>query len=485
MEQQARHPARSGPRRRGTSRSIAIAAWLHAFGVFGSLGSLGALGALAACDGAGDELARDEQGRVIRPVVRDIDELERVKLAPRECAVHGDCPDGSRCDLAVQRCAWDCLADSDCGPDHTCSVLGACLASGAPPAQVPDPIAIDMANDSPDCRKIDPAVRREVLLHLNAEQRSCENGDDSCPCGAYCSRSGVCQVDCIADDPPPELTCGDGEACTPLGRCAESPHTPPPPLELTLATSPSVLVANTVGGPVVVEVQITVSTVSTAILLPEHPAKVFVGIAERRDVEPGVLPRVKCAPGDALDDHCDLDGGWLFDVQSGSLQSQPRTVWVELPRVSEKTSWTLEVGSEWALAPATTALDAVAVAIPATDPGHYRGTLRLTNPGAIGPLLDRWPRVPIEAIVTPNRVALVEPMRGLLPDGQAVLPREDGQATMVRWLDSDATAGTALAYDARLRLAELAYDAVTGTLSGGLELTLGVGGRDVATSYQL
>jgi hypothetical protein len=397
-----------------------------------------------------------------RSITRDVDQLQQIKRKPRPCDEHRDCPDGSRCDRDDDRCAWDCLADSDCDEGNVCNSLGACV--GAQKGHV----SVNLSDDSAACQLVDPAEKRAVLLALNDESRLCAGGDDDCPCGAYCANDGTCRVDCLSDNPPAELSCGAGLECTPLGRCAESPDDPGPPIELTLRVAPDLISKNTVAASQLVEAQITVEANSLDVLSPDHPANVFVGFAERRDPVPGVLPRVKCAADAPLAESCELDGGWLFDVGSGSLLSQPRTVWIELPQSATEDSWTLETRSEWAASAATTIVRVKPISFPATDPGRYTGTLNVRNDGAGGS--DPRIKLSVEAIVTASHVALFEPTRILFPEGHAVFARAAGKVTMLGWLNSDATTGTALRYDVRLTLRPLAYTQATGQLAGIIDL---------------
>src|SRR5262249_30217657 len=120
-------------------------------------------------------------------------------------------------------------------------------------------------------------------------------------------------------------------------------------------------------------------------------------------------PQVKCDSSADLTDTCDLSG-WTFHVTSGSLVSDPKTIWVQVPQTSSATQWTLLARSDWTLTPATAVVNVVPIGFPATDPGHYAGTIGWSASGS--QLL-----LPVEAIVTAGNVALYEPSRILLPDG--------------------------------------------------------------------
>jgi hypothetical protein len=99
------------------------------------------------------------------------------------------------------------------------------------------------------------------------------------------------------------------------------------------------------------------------------------------------------------------------------------------------------------------------VSFPATDPGHYAGTMTWTNDGGVA--VNGQLSVPIEAFVTAGHVAVYEPSRILLPDGHAVMSRDTSKVTMLGWLGSGTTR-----YDVALAVAVESYDPATGHLAG-------------------
>jgi hypothetical protein len=347
-------------------------------------------------------------------------------------------------------------------------VLVACQA-GTDPTHTTDQ---SISDDSSACQLIDPAVRRATLLALHASGAPpfCSAGDDDCPCGAYCAPDGVCRVDCLADAPPPDLACGVGLECTPLGRCADEPDDPGPTIAFAIEVDPPVLVADTAAGPATVTAEVTLVATSVDAIDLVGDATVFAGLAERRDPDATGLPLVRCTSAAAFDDGCVFDTAWTFDVVSGSLRSTPRAVEVQLPQGVTEAAWTLEVSSDGAAAPATSVLRAVPAVHPAHDRGRYRGTVRFDNPGTtMDTLLEPGLELDVEAVVTATHVALIEPTRMLLPEGHVVLPRAAGQVTLLRWLTSDATVSP-VHLDARLSASALDYDAATGTLAATIAL---------------
>lgn len=425
---------------------------------------LSSLVALVACAPGADAPGTSSDPPI--SIRRDIAALERIKYTPRACKAQADCPAGSRCD--DDRCTWDCLADSDCEDGLGCTATGTCE-----PKRV-----IYKATTSDACASVPPAEQRAALLHLadttdDDDPPACFD-DDQCPCGSYCStEDAICRVDCLAQNPTPELTCASGLACTPLGACAPSTTTPPPPVQLTIAVAPGTTEGNTATAPVLVPLTVTVAANSFDVLTATSPAVVKLRIAEAVDPAPGaVYPRVRCAPAAPLAATCELTGGWTFDLMSGSLRSAPRTVWVELPQTTTQTDWTLEARSEWAELPGLSIVRAKPVANPPTDPGRYSGTVAWTNPGA--PASDPKLSLPVEVIATPTKLVLVEPTRVFLPDGHAVLTREAGKTTMVGWLSTDTTA-TSPRMEARFDVGPLAYTQATGALTGAIAVKTATG----------
>lgn len=339
-------------------------------------------------------------------------------------------------------------------------VLAGCSSSGTASLGV---IVAHSDNSSASCQSVPLDERLRVLSTLNDDQVSCPNGDDSCPCGAYCNGlTGLCEVDCIAgvvDLPDSIPGCNSHQQCTPLGRCEASSTTPPPPVQaLTLQISPPVISGNPASAPVLVPVAITVTANSLDFVRPDHPAVVRYQFQTAPGETPpaGPMPQVKCAADAALADHCDV-AGWTFHADTGILVSDPRTLWVQLPQTATAAQWTLEGRSAWALTPATAVVSAEPVAFPATDPGHYAGTLTWTHDGGAAGVSQL--SVPVEAIVTSSHVALYERSRILLPDGHAVISRDPAKVALLGWLGSGAAR-----YDVKLGLAVGPYRAATGHL---------------------
>jgi len=422
---------------------------------------------LAACSGAGEPTATSA-GAVKQPprVRRDVRELERIKEAPVACRADAACPVGSHCG-ATGTCAWSCLADSDCGDaGGTCSMLGRCEPHSSPG------VIANVSDDTSGCAAIPAATRHAALLALAASDDPPTCADDSiCICGAYCGGEGVCRVDCLASDPTPELTCGSGMACTPLGRCAPRATDPGPPPHLTIAASPVVASANTVVQAVVVPVAVTLDADSLVFVQANHPAvvtfHVVTEIVDDPDAPPpGPAPRVKCASDGALDDHCEIHGGWTFDIVSHTLHSAPRTLWIEIPQVAANQRWTIDARSEWATGPTAVIAESTSGSSSSTDPGSYTGTLGW--PGAPSA------RQPITAIVSASHIALYDPSRVVFPDGHAVLPRPAAAGTpdavLLPWLSSALASGTET-YQALARLGPTTYTPATGQLTGNLALT--------------
>jgi hypothetical protein len=112
------------------------------------------------------------------------------------CAGDEDCPDGTRCDPAQQRCTADapCMADAECGDGMICvdrACAPSCMDGGCPGRQVCDP-------GSGRC----------------LEPVGC-GGDDDCSGGRRC-HDGECVDECAEDaECPGAQTCADGRCVEP------------------------------------------------------------------------------------------------------------------------------------------------------------------------------------------------------------------------------------------------------------------------------
>lgn len=421
-------------------------------------------GLFAGC-GTPDASARD-RGSASTALARKKDraELRRIERDPPACDTTEGCPWGSHCDADTSLCTWQCIADSDCGPNAACTGSGSCVVAieawTSSLARLTTTGATTNSDNSTEACQSSPFPERlAALTTLNDDERDCADGDDSCPCGSYCNGENAhCRVDCIAglvDLPDSIPGCGVNEQCTPLGRCEPSSTTPPPSIDaVTLQISPPVISGNTMAGAALTPVTVTVTANSLDFVEPDQPVTV------RYRVQPtptaSVTPRVRCVAGAELAELCDL-GGWIFHVDTGKLVSDPQTIWVELPQIATATKWLMDGKSDWAASAVGAVVVAAPVSYPATDPGHYTGTLTWPNAG----IRDGTLSVPVEAFVTASHIALYEPSRTLLPDGHVVLARDAASVTMLSWL----TAGTAH-YDVRLGLGTTTYSADTGQLAG-------------------
>jgi hypothetical protein len=344
-------------------------------------------------------------------VKKDRMALRAIEHSPPTCKADNECITGSHCDAKTEHCVWQCIADSDCGAAAHCTANGSCATGARLTAQI-------HAADDTSCIDV------SVLTTLNDDQRTC-SGDDSCPCGSFCNGlSGLCEVDCIAGDdnlPVSIPGCDNDQVCTALGRCAAATTTPPPPIQaLTLQIAPLVISANSIAAPVLVPATVTVTANSLDFLRPTQPATVryHVVTPAGSPPAPGTLPQIKCAADAPLTDQCDITG-WAFHVDSGSLVSDPQTIWVQIPQSATAAQWTLQARSDWALTPVSSEISAEPIAFPTTDPGHYTGTMTWTNRGATAGAAPL--QTPVEAFVTADDIALYEPSRILWPAGHAVL----------------------------------------------------------------
>ena len=393
-----------------------------------------------------------------------------------------DCPTGSRCDATRAVCDWDCMSDSDCDHGQTCDAVGSCVASFTNVAR---------SNDSATCASIPAPTRWQALVDLASIPASdpkpaCETNDD-CDCGARCSKDAgsVCVVECMPADlattpPPPALglTCTGGQVCSQIGQCiAPPPSVPPPPtpFQLSLEADPGHVSANTAVAPQLVETKVRVVANDLRILTLTHPARVVFKLARTGTSVPEGTPkpRVKCTSTAELGEECAFDGGWTFDISHSDVHSQWRSIWIEIPRSATPADWTFEARSEYAALATPIAVEAASLAIPATDPGHYRGTISFPNAGA-GPQGDNQATLFVDADVTLTHVAVFEAQGVLFPAGYVVVPRAANAYTTVPWLQTQLASSSAT-YDVQFRVSSAVYDQTTGHLNATLSYLDGTG----------
>jgi hypothetical protein len=432
---------------------------------------------LAACTDRQPEATRPGYGQLRSPF-----ELQRIKAHPQSCDSASDCPTGSRCDTTKAVCDWDCMSDSDCDHGQTCDAVGSCVASFTNVAR---------SNDSAACASSPVADRRKALVDLASiapgdQKPACETSDD-CACGARCSKEAgsVCVVECmpaeLATPPPPpelELTCTGGNVCSQIGQCiAPPPNVPPPPptFQLNLEVAPGHVSANTAVEPKLVETKVRVVANDFTILTPTHSARVVFKLGRTGSSVPEGTPkpRVKCASTAELGEECAFDGGWTFDISHSDVHSQWRSIWIEIPHSATPADWTFEARSEYAALATPIAVEAASLAIPTTDPGHYRGTISFANAGA-GAQGDNQATLFVEADVTATHVAVFEAQRVLFPAGYVVVPRAASAYTTVPWLQTQLASSTAT-YDVQFRVSSAAYDQTTGHLDATLSYLDGTG----------
>ncbi|HET9626674.1 MAG TPA: hypothetical protein VFP84_35165 [Kofleriaceae bacterium] len=251
---------------------------------------------------------------------------------------------------------------------------------------------------------------------------------------------------------------------------------PSPTPQIVLNIASRTISANTVQGPVTVAVDVSVSANSFAFVVDGgNPATVAYDILSDDPSDTSELPSVQCSPDDFPNvQSCQIDGGWHFTAQGQSLQSAPKQILVTIPQSATAKRWTLRAGSEWAASPTTAAVQAVPATFPASDPGSYVGTVAWTNAGATSDAQSL--SLPIRAVVTTSHVALIDPSRLLLPDGQAVFSRDASKVTMLGWLTSPVSgAGSLYSVGMTVSLTKIdpgtgqpvpSYDPTTGLITG-------------------
>jgi hypothetical protein len=364
------------------------------------------------------------------------------------------------------------------------SVLVACV--GGEPSLGTTRDNIDSTD--PFCSALTPAQLHDAAMVVYANQvwnpQSC-GGDTNCPCGSYCSTDeAICAVECVPNPAPGEPTCGAGKACTTAGRCADAPNDPPPALAISIAFGEAAVSANTTTGPVSLAIQVTTIATATSLaaLDDAEAATVHFSIREVREQQlgliddpPPVSPLIKCTSAGAFTTDCDLAGGWSYDLVGGAYRSQ-RTIWVQVPQTATPLHWTLEARSANASGTTTEVINATPVVTPATDPGHYKGTLSYANSDTASPAIS----IPVEAIVTAGSIVVLEPTKLVFADGQVVIPRTTEKATRLGWLNASGAR-----YDVELGYTDAAYDPTRGHLDATLELGNGTGAESTSLTLSL
>lgn len=336
----------------------------------------------------------------------------------------------------------------------------------------------DIDSTDPSCALLTPAQLHDAAMRVYqtelSDPQSCFPGSDlDCPCGSYCSTDAACEVDCVPNPAPGEPTCGAGKACTPAGRCADAPNAPPPPLLLSINFAQPAVSTNTTTGPVLLPIEVTTSAISFDAMDDAETATVHFSI---QGSSAPVTPLVKCTSTAAFTATCDLAGGWMLNVVDGAFRSQPRTIWVQVPQTATSLRWTLEARSANAIGTSTEVIDATPVVTPATDPGHYKGTLSYANSTPTSPAIS----IPVEAVVTPSTLAVLEPTKLLFADGHVVIPRTTQTAVQLGWL-----AAGGGRYDVQLAYTGTAYDPTTGHLDASLDVLDGTGAESTSLTLSL
>ena len=345
----------------------------------------------------------------------------------------------------------------------------------------------NLDNADPACAAIPAADRRAAAIELYDNRLDNPTfcfDDSNCPCGTYCSVDALCEVDCVASPPPGELACGAGQACTSTGRCGDAPTDPPPPLALSIAFDQLETAANTASSSAIVPITLTTSATGVAALDDAETATVHFSIEEVRLAgvgaitnPPPVSPQLRCGTAGPFANECDVAGGWIYNVTPGGIRSQTRTIWVQVPQTASPLHWTLEARSPNASGTAREVIDATPIVAPPTDPGRYKGTLSFANDGGSA---NQALAIPVEAIVTPTAIVVLEPTKLVFPDGQVAIPRTTAKAVQLGWLG--ATGGS---YDVLLRYTDAAYDPMRGHLDANVELVTGTGAESTSLTLAL
>ena len=240
-----------------------------------------------------------------------------------------DCPAGSHCDDATHRCAFSCLADSDCGDGQACDAGGSCVRA---------PAASHHSSRSPrsGCQTIPVPDRLAALAALTDDPLPCF-GDEECPCGAYCANDATCHYDCLVDNATSPPFCDPGLTCSPEGRCIQPDHSNDPTLHRRSAArarppagptppaQPSSCRPRCASAPSRRRSSAAPANakVTLAVRRGERDGGVGAGAHAARALRADRAARRQAATSPAA-------GSWARTTDP--LLSQPRQVWVELPQ---------------------------------------------------------------------------------------------------------------------------------------------------------
>lgn len=396
---------------------------------------------LAACSGESGEFDLEE---VSQPVV----------VPPRVCDIH---PNELRIFASYQTSA--------------CSGAGCMPICGSSSPPCPAGSTCQASEETGDNR-CQPSVCSEPDdaactgdTRCNLETRRCEwlscADDSTCPCGSYCDgTTRRCQLNCFGgpDSGSLGLTCNGTLSCDGTGRCSSSTGIPIPPLEVTLAATPSRLAVARVGGAwPTVNTVVSLRTVSPATAALPPPA---VRVVPSRDL------LADCDQvGELSSSPCTISGaGWSYvrqDRPEGPIFVASRVVRVSVTPGSERADWTL------GLATVDGALSTTAeIGMAATHPqdGRYTGSVVL-GPGSPST------RLPIEATVTATAIALHDATRVIAPTGTVLVPR-DGSDAVTSFLGGSQEPELYEQHVAKFRRKTLTFDAGRGVWTGEIGVRL-------------
>lgn len=326
---------------------------------------------------------------------RDRDALRKQASADVACATDTECVYGSRCDTAVGKCVWDCLASTECGAGHVCNTRGECV----PGERV----------EVPDFR---PTV-------LSGTVRCSVSAD--CPLNSFCEQSTrTCRQGCTSD-----AQCS-GARCNAYGVCVTSAGAPARAHWVTI-TPPAFTVqrqrdtANLRARTQPVTIRATSSAPTNAAL------RLRIAVASRDGRNDGAAlvscdPTGRDAGTQSFATACDLEPQWVA-VTGGQVAES--TVFVRLRDdfVDSAGSWELRVSGDGVYADAggTSVFTLPAAVASESGPleGEYLGTVTLARDGL-------QTEVPVVAAITPEAVVLYDETRTLSPQGRIYLRRNGG-----------------------------------------------------------
>ena len=303
--------------------------------------------------------------------------------------------------------------------------------------------------------------------------------DANCPCGTYCGVTQFCTAECVTTTHD-DFGCDGPKQCDNWGRCEVPVVDDVPTQQVAVLQVPTILIDLESPDPgenfftSEVTIVLTTDDATLASDSSRHPTVTVAGSLQQTpdcaDDDPTtscVLAayseiEVKCQPGAAFGDECELEPAWTFDAVEDGWRAE-RDVWVRPVAAATGDVWELRVfSSDTPRAPARVTISRLPeVAQPFA--GTYEGVVELRT-GAD----DNVPvKIPVHAVADRGAVLLIDDARVLSPSGRLRLDPSSGPVRTT-WLGSGSDARVV----AELAVDSLIHDDRSGLINGGFSIEL-------------